>query len=176
MRDIVLSWPWGIFANRSVSDCPCPCQPSLGPGSVWRRTESQLTLGLVLKVGRGNPGPGARKREAEKRHLDPLMLGTDACPLSQGKGDPQDGFRNRRSSLWETSCNSGIFCVGVLGERDDREQLLPNQICTSLPEHRKAPMLTLGCGERKCSIYCRDQARSPDSFGSKHLTPSPSLS
>ena len=129
MRDIVLSWPWGIFANRSVSDCPCPCQPSLGAGSVWRRTESQLTLGLVLKVGRGNPGPGARKREAEKRHLDPLMLGTDACPLSQGKGDPPDGFRNRRSSLWETSCNSGIFCVGVLGERDDREQLLPNQIC-----------------------------------------------
>ena len=41
------------------------------------------------------PGPGARKREAEKMHPDPLMPGTDACPLSQGKGDPQDGLRNR---------------------------------------------------------------------------------
>ena len=34
-------------------------------------------------------------------------------------------------------------------------QLLPNQTWVHSPVHSKANLLTPGCGERKCSIYCR---------------------
>ena len=51
MRDIWLTGRWGRFANKSVSDCPCPPQPSLGPSNIQRRTESQVTLGLELEGG-----------------------------------------------------------------------------------------------------------------------------
>ena len=49
-----------------------------------------------------NLGPGARRRAAEKRHLDPLMLGTVASTLSlisRAKGIPQDGFRYRSDKV-----------------------------------------------------------------------------
>ena len=41
------------------------------------------------------------------------------------------------------------------------ELLLPNQTWVRLPTCSKASLLTPGCGEGQCSIYCRRQARSP---------------
>lgn len=80
-----------------------------------------------------NLGPGARRIAAEKRHPDPLMPGTVACTLtliSRTNGIPRRtlGTGVTKSNLWETSCNFRIFCVGVLGETDDWEQLLANPI------------------------------------------------
>ena len=34
-------------------------------------------------------------------------------------------------------------------------RLLQNQIWVCSPTHSKANLLTLGCGEGRCSIYCR---------------------
>ena len=42
--------------------------------------------------------------------------------------------------------------------------MLPNQTCMHSP-HSKAGPLTLGCGEEKCSLYCRVLARR---MGSSH--------
>ena len=39
--------------------------------------------------------------------------------------------------------------------------LLLNQTWVRSPVCSKASLLTPGCGERKCSVYCRHQARSP---------------
>ena len=88
------------------------------------------------------------------------MPGTVACTLtliSRAKGIPQRtlGTGVTRSNLWETSCN--IFCVGVLEERDDREQLLANQIWVCLWEHSKAPILTLGCDEKSVGFITGDK-------------------
>ena len=71
-------------------------------------------------------------------------------PYLKGKGDPRRvlGTGVRTSNSLEASCNLGIFCVGVLGEIGDREQLLANQIWVCLWEQGKAPKLTVGCGER----------------------------
>ena len=87
-----------------------------------------------------NFGPAAQRRAAEKRHPDPLMPGTVASTLSlisRAKGIPRRalGTGVSRSNLWETSCNLGIFCVGVLGETGDGEQLLANQIWVCMWEH-----------------------------------------
>ena len=102
-------------------------------------------------------------------HLDTLMPGTVVCTLafiSRAKGIPRRvlGTGVRRSNPLEASCNLGIFCVAVLGETGDREQLLANQIWVCLWEQGKAPKLTVGCGERKYRLYYRGQARSPESY------------
>ena len=77
-------------------------------------------------------------------------------PYPEGKGEPQEGLGTgvTWSNLGATGCNPGIYSVGVSGEIDDREQLLPNQIWVCLWDHSKAHILTLGYGQ-KCSIYCR---------------------
>ena len=104
-----------------MSDClPTSAQPG-----TWEFPEEDRES--------SNLGPGARRIAAEKRHPDPLMPGTVACTLtliSRTNGIPRRtlGTGVTKSNLWETSCNFQIFCVGVLGETDDREQLLANQI------------------------------------------------
>ena len=35
------------------------------------------------------------------------------------------------------------------------EKLLPSQTWAPLPIHSNASLLTEGCGEGKCSVYCR---------------------
>ena len=84
-------------------------------------TSAQPGTWVCPEEGRksSNLGPGARRRAAEKRHLDPLMLGTVASTLSlisKAKGIPRMALGKgvTRSNLWDTSCNLGIFCVGVL--------------------------------------------------------------
>ena len=90
------------------------------------------------------------------------MPGTVACTLtliSRAKGIPQRTLRTgvTRSNLWETSCNLGIFLVGVLGETDNREELLASQIWVCLWEHSKAPILTLGCDEKSVGFITGDK-------------------
>lgn len=77
-------------------------------------------------------------------------------PYPEGKGEPQEGLGTgvTWSNLDATGCNPGIYSVGVSGEIDDREQLLPNQIWVCLWDHSKAHILTLDYGQ-KCSVYCR---------------------
>lgn len=48
---------------------------------------------------------------------------------------------------------------------------LPNQTWVCPPTCSKANLLTRGCGEGKCSIYGRHQARSPGSWCSESLNP-----
>ena len=110
-------------------------------------------------------GPGARRRAAEKRHPDPLMPRTIACTLSlilRAKGIPRRtlGRGVTRPTLFVTSCNLGIFCVGMLGETDDRGPLLGNKTWICLWKQSKSPILRVAFRERECSLYCRGQGRS----------------
>ena len=129
VRDVLLTWSWGNFANNSVCLTVMPTSAQPGP---WECPEEDREA--------SNLGSGARKRAAEKRNLDTLIPGTVGCTLSlisRAKGIPRRalGTGVTRSSLWVTSCNLGIFCVGVLRETDDGEQLLANQIWVCLWEH-----------------------------------------
>lgn len=38
---------------------------------------------------------------------------------------------------------------------DPNTQFFTNQICVCLPVCSEANLLTLGCGEAKCSVYCK---------------------
>ena len=110
-------------------------------------------------------GPGARKSAAEKRYPDPLMPRTIACTLSlifRAKGIPRRtlGTGVTRPTVFMTCCNLGIFCVGMLGETDDRGQLLGNKIWVSLWKESKSPILRVAFRERECSLHCRGQGRS----------------
>ena len=111
----------GMFFHQECLWLSMPTSPSQGPGSVWRRTESQLSLGLGLERGK------LRKCIRTLWCQEQMPV-----PYPKAKGIPKMalGTGVTWSNLWETSCNLGNFCVGVLGERDDSEQLLPNQICS----------------------------------------------
>ena len=143
--------------------------------SVYLTVKAHLSPSWDLKCPEedkeaSNLGPGDR-RAAEKGHPAPLMQGTVAFTssfISRTKEIPRRvlGKGVTRSNLWVTSCNLLVFCVGVLGKKVDGEQLLANQIWACSWGHSKARILTLGCGERKCRLYCRGQGRSPGNLGS----------
>ena len=44
-------------------------------------------------------------------------------------------------------------------KRRSEGKMLPEQPGVSSPAHSKANLLTLGCSEGKCNVYCRHQTR-----------------
>ena len=54
---------------------------------------------------------------------------------------------NGGGSIVFKDCGDGKQTVGVM--------MLLNQTWVHLPTHSKANLLTPGCGEGKCSVYCR---------------------
>ena len=69
-----------------------------------------------------------------------------AVPSSRRSSQP----RNRT----QVSCTAGGFFTIWGPGKPMRGQLLSNQMGPS-PSHSKAGLLTSGCGEEKCSVYCR---------------------
>ena len=86
------------------------------------------------------------------------------CTLEYGSLGPQGSWRESRAAGDPRLCHLSI--PPLPPPPAEQIALLLNQAWVCLPMHSKANLLTLGCGEGKCSVYCRSQARSPKDLNS----------
>ena len=52
-----------------------------------------------------------------------------------------------------------LYCIKLLDFTKINLAVLLNQTWVRLPVCRQASLLALGCGEGKCSIYCREPSK-----------------
>lgn len=135
MGDIFLTWPWGEICQQGCVRLAVPTS-TLAQDLGVSETSQGGEYFWAWSYSEGSREMGCEPIGARSKKLYLL-------PYPEGKGEPQEGLGTRVtwSNLGAAGCNPGIYSVGVSGEIDDREQLLPNQIWLCLWEHSKAHIL-----------------------------------